>query len=163
MELLLVSCALCSESDLINSHKFMSMHVQLISKRQNYSLQVNFEPVLRPRTPSKAEPENEAKLPWKFHEHVPPLNLRTSNRPCCTTGAQLSRLRMFSLFFSAPASPFGETRCISRHVSPLFLNFWNVYTGHEASEWGRETGVHHHPKFTCESEGGKCSVFESGL
>lgn len=114
------------------------------------------------RTPSKAKPENEAKLPWKFHEHVPPLNLRTSNRPCCTTGAQLSRLRMFS-FFPAPASSFRETRCISRHVSPLFLNFWNVYTGHEASEWGRETGVHHHPKFTCESEGGKCSVFESGL
>lgn len=90
-----------------------AVHVQFpLKSEHSYSLQVNFNPpVLLPRTPSKNE------LPWKFHEHVPPLNLRISFRPKKVEPEQLDCLRMFF------ARQVPQKHAVSRHVSPLFLKF----------------------------------------
>lgn len=94
-------------NDLIKS---MLLHVQCSYhfewNSENYSLQVNFNQFYGLETPSNN------KLPWKFHEHVPPLNLRILLH---------HKKRMVCVCFCWSAT---EKHVVSRHVSRLFLNFW---------------------------------------
>lgn len=118
----------------------MSMHVHLVPlMKENYSLQVNFEPVLQPLElhQKQAERAPAMKISWTScsatkSTHFPPS---VKNKTRNETSREFNCLRMFL-----------HQHVVSRHVRLLFLNFFSLNCSHSP---GR--GRHHHPKFTSES------------
>lgn len=109
---------------LINFNKFMSMHVQLIPTEKR-NIHIHCRLISTRFTGLELHQKNE--LPWKFHEHAPPLNLRISFASATASPArkEINRLRMF--LHQAP-----KTCCISSRLSTVFKIFVNDGVQREA-------------------------------
>ena len=88
----------------------------------SYSLQVNFNPFYC------LELHQKTNMPWNFHEHVPPLNLRIS-RAIPGKGkkneklAQLFAYVLFFFFYKFQPGKPSKTCCISSRPSTVFKFF----------------------------------------
>lgn len=134
---------------LINSNKFMSVHVQSSYIHQGKSSKIIH---CRLISTSFTAPENSIKsmLLWNFHEHVPPLNLRI-----CLTVKNGLRMFLQAWLYSPPK----KTCCISSRLSTVFKIFEMCTSGCYWNCGGGEGSTSSSRIYMRE----KCSVFESGL
>lgn len=125
---------------LINSNKFMSVHVQSSYIHQGKSSKIIH---CRLISTSFTAPENSIKsmLLWNFHEHVPPLNLRI-----CLTVKNGLRMFLQAWLYSPPK----KTCCISSRLSTVFKIFEMCTSGVLLKLRGEVREVHHQAEFTCE-------------